>query len=57
MVKLLVMGSDSDKNKQLSKLENDLEKQEQKLRKLQDVYIDGGLSREDYGSMRNRYSS
>ena len=57
MVKLLMMGSDSDKNKQLSKLEKELEKQEQKLRKLQDLYIDGGLSREDYNSMRTRYSS
>lgn len=57
MVKLLMMGSDSDKSKQILKLEKDLEKQEQKLRKLQDIYIDGGLSREDYNSMRERYSS
>ena len=57
MVKLLMMGSDGDRNKQLSKLEKELEQQEQKLRKLQDLYIDGGLSKEDYNSMRNRYST
>ncbi len=57
MVKLLMIGSDGDKNKEISKLERDLEKQEQKLRKLQDLYVDGGLSREDYHSMRYRYST
>ena len=57
MVKILMIGSDGERSKQLSKLEKDLEKQQLRFMKLQDLYIEGGLSREDYNSMRNRYSA
>jgi len=33
-----------------------LEKQNQRLSKIQDLYIDGSLSNEDYSTMRQRYS-
>ena len=56
MVKLIIKGSDCERDKQISKLEKDLEKQEEKLRKIQDLYIDGGLSREDYYSISTRCS-
>ena len=56
MMKLLMIGSESERNKKLSGLEKELEKQKQKLFKLQDLYLEGGLSKEDYYSMRNRYT-
>ena len=56
MVKLLMIGSESERHKKISGLEKELEKQEQKLYKLQDLYLEGGLSKEDYYSMRNRYT-
>jgi len=55
MVDLIMKGTDEDRDKQISKFEKDLEKQKQKLMRVQDLYIEGGLSKEDYNSVRNRY--
>ena len=57
MVKLLMKGSDADRNKQISKFEKEFKNQEEKIRRIQDLYLDGGLSKEDYNSMRTRYSA
>lgn len=57
MVKLLILGSDKDRNKKIKNLEIELEKLDQRLKNTQDLYIDGGLPIEDFNTMRNRYSS
>jgi len=57
MVKLLLIGSDNDRNKKLKDLEKELEKQNNRIKILQDLYVDGNLSAEDFNTMRSRYSS
>jgi hypothetical protein len=57
MVRRLMCGSDYERNKKIKNLEQGLEKKNQRLQKLQDLYLDGGLSQEDYASMRNRYNT
>jgi len=56
MVKMLLLGTDSDRIRKAVALQKDLEKQNQRLSKIQDLYIDGSLSNEDYSTMRQRYS-
>ena len=56
MVKMLLMGTDTDRRRKVIALQKDLEKQIQRLNKIQDLYIDGSLSNEDYSIMRQRYS-
>ena len=56
MIKMLLMGTDADRTRKVIALQKDLEKQNQRLSKIQDLYIDGSLSNEDYSIMRQRYS-
>jgi hypothetical protein len=57
MVKMIFLGSDNDRNKKIQNLEKELEKQDHRIRILQDLYVDGNLSKEDFNNMRSRYSS
>ena len=57
MVKMIFLGSDNDRNKKIQNLEKEIEKQNHRIKILQDLYVDGNLSVEDYNSMRSRYSS
>jgi site-specific DNA recombinase len=57
MVKILLMGSDDVRNREIQSLEKDLGKQEERINRLQDLLIDGSLSVEDYAQMKHRYSS
>jgi hypothetical protein len=57
MVKMLLMGSDTDRRKKIQNLEKELGKQNQRIKNLLDLFIDGSLSTEDYNVMRHRFSS
>ena len=57
MLKELIGGSDIQRNKKILKLKEEKTKQEERISKLQDKFIDGIVSREDYDSMRLRYSN
>ena len=56
MVKMLLMGTETDRTRKVVALQKGLEKQNQRLSKIQDLYIDGNLSNEDYNIMSQRYS-
>ncbi len=56
MIKILLIGSDNERSKKVFILQKELEKQNLRLNKIQDLYIDGSLSSEDFGLMKQRYS-
>jgi site-specific DNA recombinase len=57
MVKMLLIGSGDEENKKLKSFERELEKQKERMLRLQDLLVDGSLSSEDYSVMKQRYSS
>ena len=56
MIKILLIGSDNERSKKVVILQKELEKQNLRLNKIQDLFIDGSLSSEDFGVMKQRYS-
>jgi site-specific DNA recombinase len=57
MVKMLLIGSGNERNKKTQSLERELEKQKERIIRLQDLLVDGSLTTEDYSRMKQRYSS
>lgn len=55
-VKMLLIRSDTERSRKVGTLQKELEKQNQRLSKIQDLYIDGSISNEDYSIMKQRYS-
>lgn len=56
IVKMLMMGTDNERNKKGQSLGKELEKQQERITRLQDLLVDGTLSTEDYSRMKHRYS-
>ena len=56
MIKMLLIGSGNDRAKKLKSLERELERQEERMVRLQDLLVDGNLAIEDYRPMKQRYS-
>jgi site-specific DNA recombinase len=57
MVKILLFGSDEERNKKITVLEKDIKKQDERINRLQDLLIDGSLSGEDYTQMKQKCTS
>jgi site-specific DNA recombinase len=57
MLKSLLSSSNVDMRKEIGRLEKERERFEDKVRKVQDLYVDGDLTKEDYLIMRERYST
>lgn len=57
MVKILLFGSDDERSKKVQALGKELEKQDERINRLQDLLIDESLSVEDYSQMKQRCTS
>jgi site-specific DNA recombinase len=57
MVSILMTGSADEQSKKKKSLEKELEKQEERISRLQDLLADGTLDPEEFMQMKHRYSS
>ena len=57
MVSILMVGSGDEQNKKKKSLEKELEKQEERISRLQDLLADGTLAPREFMPMKQRYSS
>jgi site-specific DNA recombinase len=57
LLKEMMNGNEADRKRRISKLKLEIEKNETRIVKAQDMHVDGSISKSDYQSMINRYTS